>query len=686
MRRDGHGRRARLRWSLPALFLLTIGVYVAAGGRTAGSSIASKTTEQGLQRMAAERGPGPGREGAPRLSRSSSVASPPVSALPQAGTARIAGMVVDASGGPIAGAVLSALDAQKRVLAKVVSDGAGAFALHVAAGVSVVSARADGYSEQLQTLRAPVAGVRFALSPASSIVGRTVSELGAPIAGARVVALGRDGLWAVPPPALSGADGTFRLDDVPAGRYALVAVSERWRSDEHIAHVGVAETTEPIELRLRAATTLTAVVKVAGTACEQGSISLSGPLSGYEPLQQEGRAVFEGLLPGRYQVSIECEAGLERVDDLDLDQEPVTRVWELEQGLRLSGIALTPGGAPLVGVPIEVKPVGEALERSYAHCTSDERGEFTCAGLVAGQYECAIGRGLPLRSEGVRVVLGDGSVPRIVLHSHPEGSIRVRIEAAEQFELPALPLVARGRDAAVHGQLQGDELIFQPLALGSYEIASESSPPGSGSIVELTREGEVAELALSLPSAHTLSGRVVSDDGQPVPDAWVRARLMSRDARVRPVTPVLTDGEGAFSLSGLLPGRYRVNASSGQGEAELDDVASDGRGVIVRLPSYGSLAVSLRSAAGGRVDEFKIAYRRSGDDGGNELPGARGEWSAPWLAPGRYELTVEAAEGSATQTVELPPGGEVKLALQLEPHAPTHAAEESRAGTVGAGR
>ena len=162
----------------------------------------------------------------------------------------------------------------------------------------------------------------------------------------------------------------------------------------------------------------------------------------------------------------------------------------------------------------------------------------------------------------------------------------------------ALPLVARGKAGAVFGQLEGDELVFEPLALGSYELVSESGPPGSGTLVELTREGEVARLTLSLPAAHTLSGRVVGDDGQGIPDAWVRAVLMSRDARVRPVTPVLTDAEGAFSLAGLLPGRYRLTVSSAQGQAQLDDVASDSRGVVVTKivePSPGGeVSVALR--------------------------------------------------------------------------------------------
>ncbi len=505
----------------------------------------------------------------------------PVLLTLQAGGARVAGVVVDATGGPIAGAWLSALDEQNQVLASGVSDEAGLFGLDVSPGALRVSARADGYSEQLQKVRAPALGLRIALTPASSIVGRTITEQGLAVAGVRVVALGRDGLWATPPEAESGEDGTFRLNDLAAGHYALLAVSEHWRSDERSVHVGVAEATEPIELVLHAATRLTALVQVAGAPCAEGSVSLSGAVGAYAPLAEEGRAVFDGIIPGRYRVSVECEAGLDQSDSIDLGPEPVTRTWELQPGLRISGVALTSTGTPVAGAPIEVTPVDEPFGRSRTHCTSDERGEFSCAGLEPGDYECAIGHGIPLRSDAVRVALTEASSPRIVLHAYAEAAMRVRIADAEQFDLQALPLVARGKAGAVFGQLEGDELVFEPLALGSYELVSESGSPGSGTLVELTREGEVARLTLSLPTAHTLSGRVVGDDGQAIPDAWVRAVLMSRDARVRPVTPVLTDAEGAFSLAGLLPGRYRLTVSSAQGQAQLDDVASDSRGVVV---------------------------------------------------------------------------------------------------------
>jgi hypothetical protein len=130
---------------------------------------------------------------------------------------------------------------------------------------------------------------------------------------------------------------------------------------------------------------------------------------------------------------------------------------------------------------------------------------------------------------------------------------------------------------------------------------------------------------------------------------------------------VLTDADGRFFIPGLVPGRYTLNASGALGEARLQDVASDADRVLVRMESFGSLAGTLQTLDGSSVPDFTIAYSRSGEGSGGEALGARGSWSVPWLAPGTYELSARSAHGTAVRTVQIPPGGEVRLALVVAP-------------------
>jgi hypothetical protein len=143
---------------------------------------------------------------------------------------------------------------------------------------------------------------------------------------------------------------------------------------------------------------------------------------------------------------------------------------------------------------------------------------------------------------------------------------------------------------------RGAELVFEPIALGRYEVAFDSAAPGSGRRVELTQPGEVVELSLPLPSPGRISGRVVDEAGQAVPDAWISVAGSSDLAQFRPSTPVLSNAEGEFVVSGLLPARYQLSASSGRRTAELE-VASDSHGLIVTLHDSSPSTVAEATSA-----------------------------------------------------------------------------------------
>jgi hypothetical protein len=345
----------------------------------------------------------------------------------------------------------------------------------------------------------------------------------------------------------------------------------------------------------------------------------------------------------------------------------MARVWKLQSGLRVTGMVTNPAGLPVPNARIDVDPVGEPSNRWNTSCETDERGEFTCAGLLAGEYACTVGGQPQARSETALVKVNAEASPRIMLRTLAAGTLRVRIEDSSQLELGALVVLARPRSgAALLGRLDGDEFVFESLALGAYEVLSEPTPPGAARVVQLSRDGEVATLSLALPTAREISGRVLDDEGHGVEDAWVTAFSESVYSRMRAPTPVLSDVEGAFSLPGLLPGRYELHATSHEGEARLEGFESGRRGALLRMRSYGSLSGSVTSVAGEPIGNFRVAYHRTDDGQGSELMGSGGVWRLPRLVSGTYELNVMAAEGSAGATLELPPRGEVKVALRLE--------------------
>lgn len=502
---------------------------------------------------------------------------------PSSTCARVSGSVVDASGGSIIGARVSASDARGVLVAEGSTDVAGQFRLVVAPGLARITARADGYSEHVQPIEAPLEGLRLVLAPESAIAGRVVVEgTEQPVAGALVTAVNQDGPPTEPRAARTLSDGTFRVTGLLAGRHSIVAVAQQWRGEPQDISVGVGETIEALELGVRAATPVRGVVQVGGASCPRGGVFLQGDINLYSGVAPDGSVVFDGVPPGPYTVDVRCIGAFVHNEPLDVGSEPLTRTWDLDAGLALRGSARTAADAPLAEAPIEVVAVGEPVGRAGTSCITDEQGEFSCSGLEPGDYDCVIGSGVPSRSDSVRVAVSADGTPRVVLRAYAEGSIRVRVEGSTDLELRSLAVVARSPEQLLVAEPRGSELVFEPVRLGAYEIALDSEEPGSGRRVELTQPGEVAHLNLSLPASQTISGRVVDEAGQGVPDAWVTVAGTSPFAQLRPSTPVLTDADGGFAIPGLLPARYQLTASSGRRIAELE-LESDSHGAIMTL-------------------------------------------------------------------------------------------------------
>jgi protocatechuate 3,4-dioxygenase beta subunit len=496
---------------------------------------------------------------------------------------RVSGSVLDAAGGPIVGARLSAWDPRGALVGEGASDGAGQFRLEVTRGLVRIGAGADGYSEQVRAIEAPLDGLQLLLSAESRIVGRVVmADTRLPVVDALVTASNQDGFPTEPRAARTAADGAFALSGLVVGRYSLAAVAQGGRVEPREIVIGMGESSEPIELRAHAATTLRGVVQVGGAPCARGSVFVQGALILYSALAPDGSVAFDGVPPGHYTVDVRCVGALAWSEHLNVESTPLTRLWDLDRGLELRGVARTADDHPLAGAEIEVVALGEPAARAGTSCVSDERGAFSCWGLVPGEYSCVIGSGLPARSDSVRAAVGPGAAPRVVLRAYATGALRVRLDGSGGFELRTLGVLARSAKQLLVAERRGDEFLFEQLVLGVYEVAIDSAAPGSGRRVELTRAGELLELSLPLPAPQTISGRVVDETGQGVPDAWISVVGGSSFEHLRPATPVLSDAVGEFVVSGLLPAQYELSASGGRRTAQLE-LPSGSQGVLVTL-------------------------------------------------------------------------------------------------------
>lgn len=584
----------------------------------------------------------------------------------QAGGAAVAGTVTDATGGSIAGAMLAArVRGGTAALAMTTSDPEGHFRMEVEPGVSVeVEASAEAYTTGVVTATAPAVDLHLVLVPGATIVGRVHSG-GVPVPDVEIVAQNQAGLAPGNNLATSGTDGSFSISDVPVGRYVVIAKSTEWRSEPVALSVGLGELSEPVVLELLPSSTLTMTVHVDGEPCDAGQARLTGASESSELIGPGGHVMMTGAVPGSYELELLCAPAAPYREPIELSIGETQRRFDLERGLALRGRVEDSQGRPVPDISVQLQAAqGQSV---FAPCASDERGEFTCSGLMPGQYDCSAGAELELPSDTQRVTVGPHTAP-VTLRLGASASIRAQL--AEPGVPTQLPVLARREGhSTVQARAVGAEFVFERLPLGSYTvfIGSEDDRPASAR-VQLGTDGELARVVLSLPKLEAIQGVVVDSRGQPLVDAWVSASHSDALLGVYADAPrrVLTGDDGQFALEELPPGSYDLQIEAGSMEYWATGVQTGTRDARIAMPEPASLGAEVRDARGALVPSFMVTYAGVGSRQGYQSAGKNGRWSVDAVPSGTYLLSVDAAQGTISRRVELAPDGAL-LELRLEP-------------------
>lgn len=508
---------------------------------------------------------------------------PPVSIaalpMPAAGPmpreSAIAGVVLDAIGGPIPGARISARALDSEPAANAISADSGEFRLRLPVGSWQLSVEAEGYARASEQLYSPSTGARLLLSPESAIVGRVVSRADRlPVAGVTVTTKKSDGPPYCTLSTVSDERGAFELRQLPAGTHHLLAVSPHFRGETVSVDLGAAHTISAIELEVTGATTVRGAIQMGGAACASGTLEMAGPIWLSSAADAGGEVEAHGVLPGSYELTVTCPSALPFRALLLVGDRPISRIWELESGVVVRGSVETSAGRPLADAVItwtrretvmqdRAEPARPASESS---CTSDVHGEFSCSGLEPGHYDGALYVQGKLQSAAPDLyVQGSHGPARIQLRADPSGTIRVDLDDGTHAPPASVAVLACNQQGeVVLAERDGQSFVLEGLPLGTYglHVGAPECTRGMDALVELERDGQVAAVTLPRPRLARVRGRLVDSDGAPVPDAWVRASdAHPAWARLIESAPaVMTDADGEFSLSGLFPGRYELLA------------------------------------------------------------------------------------------------------------------------------
>jgi hypothetical protein len=511
------------------------------------------------------------------------------------------------------------------------------------AGGEMAPAAAGGAAAVSESALEPVVRPLAAPSAGGAIGGAVLDPAGTGVAGAEVflIAIESDGGEALASPAIRDPD-----DDADGSN-------------------GFASLTRRLETRLEASPR--------SSTSSDGSFRFADAATGV--YRVAARAA--GLLPDVSDPMVIDEAGA-----------PAAVTLALRTPASVRGVVASPDGSPIEGAEIDAAwserearllvsdPLHEerVLEALLAPRSGTSRsgaaGRFEIGGLFEGGYDLEVAaRGFaaariadaPARETAIEIVLRPEAFLRgevVDAEGRPIAGAELRLFhlAADANDVPggdggAIRPPPRDRAREMQSGADG-RFSFGGLARGAYRVEAERAgylrAVAPLVLVDEPGAGETSLLTLRMEDGHRIWGLVRAAGGAPIANARVRARYQ------RPIPPQPGDGvprarrpappanenagrlqetrsaatgpDGAFDISGLPAGLYRLEVSSkDHRDRTLDDLPTDGERIEVELEAGAALAGS-------------VADRRSGEP----VPGAAVSHRPGGSAPRRREVRTDA--------------------------------------------
>jgi protocatechuate 3,4-dioxygenase beta subunit len=618
---------------------------------------------------------------------------------------RVAGRVVDArTEQPVPDAeVLGSPSGQP-----VMTGGDGRFEVRVASqGSRGVIVRARGYGTQ----RAPInldfdaaePRLLVKLRPYGRVTGTVTDAQGRPVEGARVgiepTSTMRDQRGCV----TTDESGDFVLEDLAPGKKLRVFA---WAPDHGFGSCDVLEDLASellvtgVMIRLAPAGSLSGTVvdserqPVAGAWIRLSPATDGLPSPEAPPTDRSGRFEVRGIPTGSYVIHTTAEGFVSRSDDpvqIGEDGAAGTVTIVLERGLVIEGRVLDTAKEPLSDVMIHAHLLNPGARTHFSTRThTDARGAFRLTGLPPGTYNInTYSPGYFQQNRGdvdtgtEDLVITMPEFPRLV------GRVRSLDPSRPLGVFTVITRAGRGSRSAMFSDAEGRfEFPIKPgnhLVMATASGGRVSAQPVPATVPE---NGSSSPIEIFLESAPGIRGTVRTPEGVPAGHCLItvlpegtRGPIIHRATR--------TDAEGAYTVTGLTPGRCIVRASGERWVPTYQSVVLiAGARMTVDLVlgrATGTLRLRVSDPEGSPIRGAVLGYRSAAGHGlgsghratarkvwehlrrGNPSltwpaywltlshTGDDGEVENPALPPGRYRIAIR-AKGYL--------GGEVEVTIE----------------------
>ena len=550
-----------------------------------------------------------------------------------------------------------------------------------------------GPGPSLKGVVAPADGVEIVVSGTGRIEGSAVdAKTGRPIAAydvsyepermggmvfrlaRRGAGLGRGGVGEKV--RVEAEDGRFALEEVPAGRWAVVVEAKGYQA-ARAGGVVVEEatTTDGVEVRVPAGSVLKGRVLdaktgrpvveagVSASAVEGPGGAMPAPIQALDGdgifSDSDGRFEIEGLAPGKVTLRVDHDDYEVRTETVELKEGGSSVEVSLSRGGTLGGTVVSATRQPVPGAEVSVQAAGEGgpgrgLFGGGSSAVTDATGRFRFDHLSAGRYS-ATSQHSGQSSEPQAVVLTAGeSKEDLVLVLEGGATLRGSVTGLPQGRLGGLTVWAGGPQQFNASARTGADGRFEMtgLPVGTTRLTVSSGDFLAGGSRSATKsvtiaEGQLeAEVEVAFQGTGAISG-TVTRGGRGVSGAMVFAssRQGGSNAQAR------ASDSGAYRLEGLEDGEYTVNvqpapgAGGGPGPSKTVQVSGEAT-LDFDIPTASLSGVVVAAATKQPLEGVRVAANlQSGasTDGSRRFGGAttdtNGRWFLDDVEPGTWDLT-----------------------------------------------
>lgn len=519
---------------------------------------------------------------APKIVRGQtiSVTSSPTIEATMEPAAQIRGRVVR-NGAGVENVMIMALTPGTPV-ANVMTGPDGSFTLdNLAPGsVRLMARKDDDFVNEQRSITAPANDVLIELRTGGRITGRVVEKgSGKPVTTFQAgITTSRGsfggGMMMMGPPQLrsfTADDGTFTLDNVPAGAMVVMASAPGYASTRLNVNVEEGKEVTGIELQLDLGVKLAgrvtgpngsplADVQVRIMPSPTGSFATSGSerLAGTD---SNGEYTIEGLEAGEESVSFSHPKYNASRKSVTLKGRETRLDAQLEAGGKFTGTVVTESGSPVADAQVEAVGAG-----SMDRARTNAHGAFEFTSIAPGRYRITASKTGLVEGLAEDVDVTAGTPVRIVMKSG--GTIYGRITGLSASELAQAQVMAGAAQTFSTGTVdaQGNYRI-EGVEAGTVQVQAWSGMNFSGSsrrapsqTVELAPGGS-QQLDIAFAGDIVVSGRVLRN-GSPVAGGQVMFSPRGQSDRGSGSSGIESDGR--YSVSGLQEGEYSITVMDAQ--------------------------------------------------------------------------------------------------------------------------